>query len=528
MSDKKIVLVLNASSEYIKHTGEDAKKYVSVMNRFFEAMNETYLPLLDMFERLEAGNVPFKVALVLSPSVCALLDDSEIQSQYEKWIERRIEFGKRELEKYSSSPEMSGNVARCLEKNEKSKSLHEKYKGKILRKFLDFHKKGFVELVATCGTDIFLPHYNDMPEVINAQIETGLFAYKAFFGEMPEGFWLPELGYYPECEKYIRSFKFNYTVLDSRSFLFSDNEPEKGIFSPARFENSLAVFSKYDKADEEIFGEDGYSGKDVYLSTDRDAAFDAEPEDVFPFIEKGGPRYSFGYRYWSKAQNKNGLYSFSDAKSEAEKDADDFLSKKLSLFNEAEKCLENESELSLTLAIDLNELRKKWAEGLYFVENLFTGSEKYGISFEIPKNFMSRQYKLQKIHPCYGSASPLGYGEEFLSSKNSWMMRYARKASERMVDLSERFPGDTGLKARLLNLGAKELVLAQSSGWAKMIENDEEPEYAEIRFKQHINDFTAVFDALGSKTVSTEWLTKLENEHQIFQWINYKIYGHKK
>ena len=60
-----------------------------------------------------------------------------------------------------------------------------------------------------------------------------------------------------------------------------------------------------------------------------------------------------------------------------------------------------------------------------------------------------------------------------------------------------------------------------------MIENDDFPEYAEMRFKQGINDFTAVFDALGSKTVSTEWLTRLENTHQIFPWMNYKIFCKK-
>ena len=83
------------------------------------------------------------------------------------------------------------------------------------------------------------------------------------------------------------------------------------------------------------------------------------------------------------------------------------------------------------------------------------------------------------------------------------------------------------MKARLLNLGAKELLMAQSSGWARMIENDSFPEYAKHRFIQTINDFTAVFDALGSNTVSTEWLTNLEESHKIFPWMNYRIFSRK-
>mgnify|MGYP006385871317 FL=1 len=107
------------------------------------------------------------------------------------------------------------------------------------------------------------------------------------------------------------------------------------------------------------------------------------------------------------------------------------------------------------------------------------------------------------------------------------MIRYIRKACERMIDLADRFPTDTGLKTRLLNIGAKELLLAQSSGLAKMIDNDDSPDFAQRRFKDSIIAFTMVFDALGSNTVSTEWLTKLESKECVFPWMNYRIFSKK-
>ena len=97
-----------------------------------------------------------------------------------------------------------------------------------------------------------------------------------------------------------------------------------------------------------------------------------------------------------------------------------------------------------------------------------------------------------------------------------------------MIDLADRFPNDTGLKTRLLNLGAKELIIAQSSGLAKMIENDDFPEFAKNRFMDSIKAFTSVFDSLGSNTVSTEWLTTLEIYDDIFPWLNYRIFSKKK
>ena len=528
MAEKKLVLILKSSSEYIKYSGEDTKRYLPQLNRFFESMNSTYLPLLDMCERLENENVPFKFGLVLSPVVCSLFDDAEIQEQYLVWLENRIEVGRKELEKSSYSPELADNAQRCLSYNQKAKEIYSRYKGKLNRKFLEFHKKGMIELLATCGTDVFLPHYNDIPEVLNAQVETGFFSYKAFFGEIPDGFWLPELGYYPGVESFIRRYGFNYTVLDARSFLFSESAPVNGIFSPARFENSLVAFCRDNSVDKMLFdSEEGYAYNPLFLETKRDIGFELSQEELLPYFGKDSPRYSLGYRYWSRFEDENIVYDQEKAGAKVSEFADDFLSKKSELLNTASSLLPEEKSLSLLVTLDLDFFRAEWAEGLFWIENLFRKASSYDLSFELAKNLIENQYSLQRIKPCYGSDSPLGYGEELLSSKNNWMMRYIRKASERMVDLSDRFPDDTGLKARLLNLGAKELLLAQSSGWAKMIESDDFPEYAEMRFKQGINDFTAVFDALGSKTVSTEWLTRLENTHQIFPWMNYKIFCKK-
>jgi 1,4-alpha-glucan branching enzyme len=135
---------------------------------------------------------------------------------------------------------------------------------------------------------------------------------------------------------------------------------------------------------------------------------------------------------------------------------------------------------------------------------------------------------LEKHQPCYASSAGAGYGENLLSSKNSWMMRYIRKASERMVDLADRFPNDTGLKTRLLNLGVKQLLVAQSLNIAKSIDDDDFPTFAKERFTSCIEGFTTVFDSLGSNVVSTEWLTTLENKDNFYPWMNYRIFSKKK
>lgn len=538
MAQKKLVLILNTSQEYVKHSGEEAVLYPGEQSRLFENISNVYIPLVKMLEKFEAEEIPSKIALVLTPVLCTLLEDSEIQEQYLAWLDKKIEFGKKELVRVNSDGKLLEAAKLCLEKSESDKIDFERFGRRIVKKISEFRKKGFVEILATCATDIFLPFYNDMQEVMSAQVEAGIFAYRSFFGEVPDGFWLPELGYYDGVEKVLRAYGINYTVLDAHSFLFSEIEPKKGIFSPARFANALVVFGRDGFSDNEISGESGYSENPVYRSENRDVIFSLPAENIESFVKKGTSRYSIGYKYWNKGGDSEAnaanpdeaenIYSAQEAEAQVLKDAADFASKKVEKLCAAEKLLPDEKEISLVVSINISRLNEKWFEEIDWLEQLCRKISESGTEMELPKNLAKNPFELQRIQPYYGAASGVGYGEDLLSSKNSWMMKFARKASERMVDLSERFPAETGLKARLLNLGAKELMFAQSSGLAKMIQNGIFPEYAELRFKQSINDFTAVFDALGSNTVSTEWLTQLEEKHQIFPWMNYRIFSRKR
>lgn len=540
MTNRNLILVLNANHEYIRHTGEDEVKYASQMNSFFESITDTYLPLLKMFETLENDNIQFSLSIVFSPSVCTMLEDSVIQKQYIEWLENHILLGKKEIERCKNNPLLLNNAKLVLEKFQEAKIQFLSYDQKLLKKFREYQKKGVLEILATTGTPVFLPHYSDMEEILNAQVETGLYAYRYFFNEIPDGFWLPELGYAEGIEKVLRSYGMTYTILDSRSFLFSQEEPVNGIFSPCRFENSLVCFSRDFKADRMIFDEDGYCSNSVYRNINHDIGFYLPSENLSPCNFQSNHRCSTGFSYWNKntedydvddfaSENfdAESIYDVEAAFSQCKTDAENFVSRIINRLTKAEEILYAEQNLNIICTIDLESFRKNWNEGIFFLENVFRCGSWQQLNFSQCRRQTENPYQLQKIKPYYGSVNGAGYGEELLSNRNSWMMRYVRKASQRMVDLSERFSSDTGLKSRLLNLGARELLLAQSTGWAKMIQENLNSDYAEYRFKKSISDFTSVFDALGSNTVSTEWLTHLEMEHQIFPWMNYRIFCRK-
>ena len=532
---KNLVLTIIAHQGYIRH--ENETEYALQNDILFSAISQTYLPLLDMFHRLEKEGVDFKLAMVFSPALCSLLDDEMIKDQFVRWLEKRILLGESEVKRLSGEEPLLENAKKCLGKARKDLlDFTQTYSRNILKEFAYFAEKGNLELLATCGTYAFLPHYGDMTEILNAQVEIGLCSHRHYFGSNPDGFYLPFMGYTTGIEKVLRSYGYRYTIVDIRSMLFSETVPENGIFYPVRCaldsktslsQSSLALFCQDSDTPEDIIGEGGYASNPVYKNQGKDIAFELTAQELCEsgFISDGMARIPSYFRYWNN--DEDSVYSEKAALEQAKKDAESFFASKKAKLDEAEKCM-GEKAASLLCVIDAKTLGQDWAEGVNWLENVIRSAVASDVALATPAPLVGNIFSLQKITPYPGAAQGNSYGEDLLDSTNGWMLRYTRKMSERMVDLSDRFPNETGLKVRLLDLGAKELMLAQSGEWAKMIHDGFFPEYATLRFKEAIKSFMIVFDALGSNTVSTEWLTKLEREHEIFPWMNFRMFSPKK
>ena len=529
--DKNLTLIIKANQDFVRHTGDDKKINAPLLNSLYESISNVYVPLLRMVERLEADNIPCRFGLVLPPVLCNLLSDEEIQNNYLEYLGNRLELGKKELQRNADSEDIIKLINNEIEEIDCLRlDFENKYKKNLIPVFADFMRKGYIELLGTTGTELYMPHYVDLKEVISAQIECGLHAYRQCFGTVPEGFWLSDFGYTPGIDKIIRAYGYTYTILDARSVLLAETMPSSGIFYPSRTDNSLVIFARDKSTDYELFNDDGFVLNPVYRNQNRDIGYDLPLDELSPMLSEDNIRYSTGFKYWNRNYDDDtqNIYIPEEAKEQAKKDAKAFIIKRIDILNRASELLPNNSFVTNVFTLDAKKTFGKWYETIDWLEAIFRYAKEYNLTVNTCDKQCSEQYSLEKISPYYSSGFGAGYGENLLSSKNCWMMRYIHKACERMIDLSDRFSNDTGLKTRLLNLGAKELMLAQSSNLSKMINHSEFPEYAEIRFKDSINAFTAVFDSLGSNTVSTEWLTTLEAKDSVFPWMNYRIFSKKR
>ncbi|MGI5174623.1 DUF1957 domain-containing protein [Treponema sp. OMZ 840] len=494
-------------------------------NTLFPAITDTYIPLLKMMENLQKDEVPFSLSLVLSPTLCALLDDPVVQEEYSLWLERLIALGEQEIERTKNMPDLAALVKFYVKQLKQKKNFFTLCGGMLLPKFAEFASVGHIEFLVTAASFCFLPHYRKLNEAIDAQIEMGLVSHRNYFGAIPEGFWLPAMGYMEGLEKNIRKYGFSYTVLDSHGFLFSEPMPQNGVFSPACCRNSLAVFGRDPKTPEDI--NQNFVKNAVYRNQNGDIGFDFPLDDLQPLLQGQRERCVTGFKYWAQKSPKT-IYNHCAADKQAALDAAKFLASKEERLEKASRELGGKS-VSLVCAIDARDLGQNWYEGIYWLEQVFRqAAQSGGITCTSYSDVLRKQPDLQEISPFMSANEGSGYAENLLDKSNSWMLRYALKAAERMVDLADRFSGDSGLKERCLNLAAKQVLIAQSSDWPRMLHAGIKSDYACDIFKYSVQGFSTIYDSLGANSVSTEWLTRTEKDFPLFPWINYRIFGKKR
>jgi 1,4-alpha-glucan branching enzyme len=531
-----ISIVLNAHLPFIRCTGgplapPDNAAENSEERWFFEALSETYLPLLQVFDRLDRDRVPFRLAIVLSPTLCHMMRDEALIGRYLEYVDRRIEFGRQEIERTGGSPEMNRLARLFYDQAVDNRVLFtERCGGKLLKVFDYYQKKGRLELLTTAATYAFLPLYAAYPEALQAQLEVAIASHRSLFGINSQGFWLPEMGWAAEIDEYLRAYNFSYTLVDTHSLLLGSPPAARACFYPVKTPGGIFVLARDFYAQEDMGAREGRYCPD-YRDYHEDAGYELPASLVRPFLGTGGVRTPTGYKYWAAGLPgaKKQRYDPPAALAAAREHARSFLEARISRLAQAEQLME-ETPISLC-AFNADALGRFWYEGPHFLESLFRlGAHRGEVRFMTPAEYLYKQdlLSLQTVAPEFSSWGPSGYAEMWLDSSNDWLYPHGVRSLERMIELAERFPNDSGLKERALNQAAREILLVQASDWPRMLYLGESSQYARAQIEMALRNFTTIYESLGSNYISTEWLTSLEKRHNIFPAINYRVFRRKR
>ncbi len=92
----KLILVLHAHLPYVRHPEHERHLEERWL---FEAITETYIPLIRMMQRLRADGVKFRLTMSLTPSLLAMLEDELLRHRYLRFLDEHIELARREIER---------------------------------------------------------------------------------------------------------------------------------------------------------------------------------------------------------------------------------------------------------------------------------------------------------------------------------------------------------------------------------------------------------------------------------------------
>ncbi|MBU0650945.1 DUF1957 domain-containing protein, partial [bacterium] len=455
-------LVLHAHLPYVRHP-----EYNSFLEEdwLYEAITETYIPLVNVFESLERDKIDFRITMSMTPPLVSMLTDPLLQERYVRHLDNLINLCDKEIERTSWQPEFHHLALMYKDLFLNSKYIfQDKYHRNIVNAFKRFQDKGQLEII-TCGaTHGFLPLMNINKEAVRAQIMVASDHYEQHFGKRPAGIWLPECGYHPGHDQILKDAGIKFFITDAHGVLHASRRPKYGVFAPIYTKTGVAAFGRDLESSKQVWSaEEGYPGDYWYREFYRDIGFDLDYDYIKPHLGDDGIRKNLGIKYY-RITGRNihkETYNPYIALERAASHAGNFM------FNrekQVEYLYDVMDRKPLILSpYDAELFGHWWFEGPQWINFLFRkiACDQTIMKLATPSEYLAMNSTNQVATPSMSSWGHKGYAEVWLNGSNDWIYRHLHEAADRMRELARKNPYADDLKTRALKQAARELLLAQ-------------------------------------------------------------------
>jgi 1,4-alpha-glucan branching enzyme len=527
-----LCLVLHAHLPFVRHP--EHEDFLEE-DWLFEAISETYLPLLELCERLLDARVGFRLGVSITPTLAAMLEDDLLRDRYVRHVSKLIELSAREVERTRWMPEIHLLAQRYHAEFTRCRLLFvEHHRRDLLAAFRRLAEAGAVELLTSGATHAFLPLMLRRKNLWRGQILTAVQEHERHFGRRPAGIWLPECGYDPGVESVLSEAGLAYFFSDAHGILHGSPRPRFGVHAPVVTPEGIAAFGRDLESSRQVWcAWMGYPGDFDYREFYRDVGWDLDYEYVRPFLHADGGRTNLGIKYHriTGATDAKDLYDPERARAKARLHADHFLEGRLRQVRELRGRMD--APPVIVAPYDAELFGHWWYEGPVWLESLLRRvAETPEIRAVTPSEHLAGCGTLQVSRPAYSSWGLRGYAEHWLDRSNDWLYPHLHLAGERMIELANRFrvlprtvPAPNALADRALRQAARELLLAQSSDWAFILKAGTMTGYAERRSREHLGNFTRLYEELSRGAVDVGRLADLESRDNLFPRLDWRLFA---
>lgn len=521
-----LALVLHAHLPWVRHP-----EYATFLEEtwLFEAITETYLPLLDCFERLANDGIQARVALSLSPTLLAMLADPLLRARYLRHLDTRVELAEREMRRTRHDPSLHPLATRYHRAfTAARRRVADRTGGDLIGAFGRLADAGVLRLMTTAATHGLLPILAPSPAAVRAQITLGIAEFRRHLRREPAGFWLPECGYYAGLDATLAAAHVRFVCVETQALELASAPLAYGIYAPTYCPAGVAAFARDADTSAQVWSAaTGYPGDPAYRDFYRDVGFDLPYDYVRPYLPPTGERVTTGIKY-HRVTGPGATKEWYDpdrAAAVAAGHARHF----------AEHCGREIERVTargfdrpplLTAPFDAELFGHWWHEGPLWLELVCRELAAAGhVRMVTPDEYLDLHPTNQVAEPNTGTWGAEGHLEVWLTDSNDWIYRHLHHAADRMIALTRRHPAAEGLDRRALDQAARELLLAQASDWPFMISRGTTVEYATKRVIDHLARFTRLADEIEHGTVDRDYLHGVEAADNLFPTIDYRLYA---
>ncbi|MBM6617250.1 1,4-alpha-glucan branching protein domain-containing protein [Bacillus suaedaesalsae] len=507
--------VLHAHLPYVRH--REANRLEE--RWLYEAMTECYIPLL---WQLEKDDHLQKWTISFSPPLMEMLADPLVQRRYLLYLEQTESLLRKEKELATSLEEQSV-VSFYEARYEKIRTTFLKWNQNILEGFKYHYNGGKIECITSSATHTFLP-YLQTKQGVHMQVKHGITCFEKHFGKRPNGMWLPECAYTPGIDAILHREGIRFAFVDEHAMNFADPTPSKGAGAPVYSPHGVALFARNHDISNRIWSSSyGYPGDHHYREFYRDIAYDRDWDYIAPYVHPDGIRIDTGikmHRITGNTEYKE-IYNHEVARQKVKEHANHFAS----VLQEHRTKYGDQSfpPHIVTLPFDAELFGHWWFEGPEFFHEVIS-NQLDDIEYITPTDYINRHYRdLETSHFTFSTWGREGYGDVWLNEKNEWMYRHLHTMETNLVEAVSSMDLSQPLIVMAMKQLCREWMLATSSDWAFIVDNESASQYATNRCKEHIKRFHTIMKELEHGRLSEQFINSLEADYPFMKEIDLSI-----
>lgn len=490
-----LAVVLHAHLPFVRHPENDDHLEERWL---FEALAESYLPLVDAFERLARDEVPYRLTLSVSPTLAAMLADPLLKARFLRWLSRLDRLARRERALVSASDPLVPALEHALARVALAARTWERHGGDVLGALRALADAGHLELAGCAATHGYLPGLSAVRGAVAAQLAIGADAHRDVFARTPHALWLPECGYFPGLDATLARLGVRATVLDAHGVLFARPRPPFGVYAPVLSPSGVAFFARDPEASEAVWSRDaGYPGDPAYREYHQDAV-DVLPRarvaDVLPAISA---RVATGLKLWriTGASGAKAPYDPPAAAERARVHAAHFVAQRRERLDAARTILRDRRPVCVA-PYDAELFGHWWHEGPDFLEHVLRAAAPFTTTLS---GHLARSPDLAVVSPAPSSWGEDGHGSVWLGEHTAGLWPAVHEVARALPSLVGRhLRSASPLAQRFLRQACREALLSQASDWPFLVHMDTAPHYARARLETHLARFRELAAALDA------------------------------